>query len=108
MASDFAARAAAAVSAELLSPIGQDHDLLTALYTALYDSPALIMIVGPSQRQSAEAFRALMTLYGKLDEVPTLRQESVLRAELRHLRRQLMHQLRPFLLNQLSHIVGDF
>src|SRR2546430_428810 len=27
---------------------------------------------------------------------------------LRHLRRQLMHQLRPFLLDQLSHIVGDF
>jgi len=27
---------------------------------------------------------------------------------LRHPRRQLMHQLRPFLLDQLSHIVGDF
>src|SRR5947209_1839699 len=26
----------------------------------------------------------------------------------RRLRRQLMHQLRPFLLDQLSHIVGDF
>jgi hypothetical protein len=27
---------------------------------------------------------------------------------LRHPRRQLMHQLRPFLLDQLSHLVGDF
>ena len=55
--------------------------VLIALYVALYDSPALVMIVSPSQRQSAEAFKSLMTLYGKLDEVPRLRQESVLRAE---------------------------
>src|SRR5262245_50573014 len=55
--------------------------VLMALWVALYDSPALVMIVSPSQRQSAEAFKALMALYAKLDEVPKLRQESVLRAE---------------------------
>jgi len=55
---------------------------LLALWTALYEAPALVAILSPSQRQSAEMFRSLMLLYGKLEGAPMLTQESVLRAEL--------------------------
>jgi hypothetical protein len=54
---------------------------LVALWTALYEAPALILLVSPSQRQSAELFRSLMTLYGKLKDAPALNNETVLRAE---------------------------
>lgn len=54
---------------------------LTALWTAIYEPPALIAIVSPSQRQSAEMFRVLMRFYSKLDGAPPLNGESVLRAE---------------------------
>src|SRR6266404_393829 len=54
---------------------------LTALWTAIYEAPALIVIVSPSQRQSAELFRVLMLLYGRLAGVPELIGESVLKAE---------------------------
>jgi hypothetical protein len=54
---------------------------LIALWIALYQSPALILLVSPSQRQSAELFRSLMNLYNKLDGAPALSAESVLRAE---------------------------
>jgi hypothetical protein len=55
---------------------------LTAIWTAIYEAPALIVIVSPSQRQSAELFRTLMLLYSKLEGAPGLLGESVLKAEL--------------------------
>jgi hypothetical protein len=55
---------------------------LLATYVALYEAPALILILSPSLRQSGEVFRVLMGLYGKLPGVPELKQESTLRCEL--------------------------
>jgi Terminase large subunit, T4likevirus-type, N-terminal len=52
------------------------------LWTALFEPPALVLIVSPSQRQSQEVFRRLMIAYGKLKDVPGLAQESALRAEI--------------------------
>ena len=52
------------------------------LWTALYEAPALVLIVSPSQRQSQEVFRRLMIAYGKLKDVLGLAQESALRAEI--------------------------
>src|SRR5262245_49828304 len=54
---------------------------LIALYVALYEAPALILLVSPAQRQSAELFRCFMTAYHNLKDVPPLVQESVLRCE---------------------------
>src|SRR5262245_12849091 len=54
---------------------------LIALYVALYEAPALILLVSPAQRQSAELFRVVMLAYQKLTDVPALTMESVLRAE---------------------------
>jgi hypothetical protein len=54
---------------------------LTALWEAIYSAPALIVIVSPSQRQSAEMFRTLMLFHGKLSGAPALNGESVLKAE---------------------------
>jgi hypothetical protein len=54
---------------------------LMALWTALYEPPALILLVSPSLRQSSELFRSLMGLYSKLEGAAGLTQESVLRAE---------------------------
>jgi Terminase large subunit, T4likevirus-type, N-terminal len=54
---------------------------LMSLWTALFEPPALILLVSPSQRQSAELFRTVMLFYGKLEGVPALTMESVLRAE---------------------------
>jgi hypothetical protein len=56
--------------------------VLLALWTALFEGPALVLILSPSLRQSGEVFRVLMALYGKLAGVPELKQESVLRCEL--------------------------
>ena len=56
--------------------------LLMTLWTVLYEAPALVLIVSPSQRQSGEAFRSFMQLYHRLDGAPELRAESALRAEL--------------------------
>src|SRR5437867_3857256 len=56
--------------------------VLIAIWVALYLSPALVLLVSPSLRQSSELFRTLMLLYGKLKDVPELRAESVTRAEL--------------------------
>jgi hypothetical protein len=55
---------------------------LTAIDTAIYQPGALILLVSPSQRQSAELFRSLMLLYSKLSDAPALNAETVLRAEL--------------------------
>jgi Terminase large subunit, T4likevirus-type, N-terminal len=54
---------------------------LIALYVALYEAPALVLLVSPAQRQSAELFRVFMTAYQKLQGTPPLVQESVLRCE---------------------------
>lgn len=54
---------------------------LTALDTAIYQAPALVLLVSPSQRQSAELFRTVMTFHGKLEGAPKLSMQSVLRAE---------------------------
>lgn len=56
--------------------------LLAALWCALYDAPALILIVSPSLRQSGEAFKKFMQLFHELDGVPELVAESALRCEL--------------------------
>jgi hypothetical protein len=54
---------------------------LIAFVGGAYQAPALILLVSPSQRQSAELFRSLMLLYGKLKGAPELNAESVLKAE---------------------------
>lgn len=54
---------------------------LTALDTAIYEAPALVLLVSPSQRQSAELFRTVMLFHSKLSGAPALNSESVLRAE---------------------------
>jgi Terminase large subunit, T4likevirus-type, N-terminal len=54
---------------------------LMALWTAIYEAPALIAICSPSQRQSAEMFRSLMLFHSKLEGAPALNSESVLKAE---------------------------
>ncbi len=53
---------------------------LTALWQAIYE-PGLIVIVSPSQRQSAEMFRTLMLYHSKLEGAPAAPDESKLRAE---------------------------
>ena len=55
---------------------------LTALDTAIYQAPALVLLVSPSQRQSAELFRTVMIFHSKLEGAPALTMESVLRAEM--------------------------
>ena len=51
------------------------------LWTALFEPPALVLVVSPSQRQSQEVFRRLLIAHGKLKGVPGLTQESALRAQ---------------------------
>jgi hypothetical protein len=55
---------------------------LTALDTAIYAAPALVLLLSPSQRQSAELFRVVMNFHAKLEGAPALNAESVLKAEL--------------------------
>jgi hypothetical protein len=54
------------------------------LHKALYNSGSLVLIVSPSQRQSAEIFRSVMNFYRKLEGAPELAAESVLRAEFKN------------------------
>jgi hypothetical protein len=54
---------------------------IMALHTALFTSGALVVIVSPSQRQSAEMLRTIKMLYAKLEGVPALATESVLKIE---------------------------
>ena len=54
------------------------------LHTALYSSSALVLIVSPSQRQSGEIFRSVMTFYRKLKGAPELAAELALRAEFKN------------------------
>jgi hypothetical protein len=53
---------------------------LMALWTAIYQPGALVLLVSPSQRQSGELFR--MGFHARLAGAPTLSAESALRAEL--------------------------
>jgi phage terminase large subunit-like protein len=56
---------------------------LMALHTAIYRRPGgLIIIVSPSQRQSGEIFRTVMTHHSNLKDVPELKAVSALRAEM--------------------------
>lgn len=55
---------------------------LKTLYTAVYKSDALCVVVSPSQRQSAEFLRTVRGLHSKLDGAPALDSESVLKVEL--------------------------
>lgn len=52
------------------------------LWTALYEPGSLVLIISPSQRQSGETFRRLISAHGKLKDAPELVQESALRATL--------------------------
>lgn len=55
---------------------------LHAIQVATSQPGALVLLVSPSQRQSAELFRSLMVLFRQLKDAPTIRAESVLRLEL--------------------------
>lgn len=55
---------------------------LIAISTAIGQSNALVLLVSPSQRQSAELFRSLMTHFRRLPGAPEIKSESVLRVEL--------------------------
>lgn len=55
---------------------------LIALHTAVYDAPALVILVSPSQRQSAELFRTVVGFHARLAGAPAMTQESALRCEL--------------------------
>ena len=57
---------------------------LLGLWTAIYEAPALVLLVSPSQRQSGELFRKVMDYYRALDGGPELHMESALRAEWRN------------------------
>jgi hypothetical protein len=56
---------------------------LLGLRVALYEPGALVLLVSPSQRQSAELFRRVMAFYHVLPIKAPLHAESVLRLELR-------------------------
>jgi hypothetical protein len=54
---------------------------LLALWTAIYEGPALVLLLSPSQRQSGELFRTVISFHAKLEGAPALATESALRAE---------------------------
>jgi hypothetical protein len=74
--------------------------VISLISLAYIEEDGLLLSVG---------FLAAIILIG-LGSAPVWGQSSArsLSAPSRHLWRQFMHQLRPFLLDQLSHIVGDF
>jgi hypothetical protein len=51
------------------------------LGTAIYKPGSLTLILSPSQRQSAEMQRTIMSFHSKLQGAPALTQESVLKSE---------------------------
>lgn len=57
---------------------------LIALHCGVYTPGALVVIVSPSQRQSAEMLRTLKGLHAKLEGAPELISESVLKLEFAH------------------------
>lgn len=52
-----------------------------AVHTALYDPPALVLLVSPSLRQSQELFRKTREFHQSLEVTPSTDQESALRVE---------------------------
>jgi hypothetical protein len=55
---------------------------LMALHVGCYEPESLIICLAPSQRQSAELLRSIRILHGKVDGVPALDGESVLKLEM--------------------------
>jgi hypothetical protein len=55
---------------------------IAATHTAAYEANSLVVIVSPSQRQSAEMLRNVRQLHAKVDGLPELAAESVLKIEL--------------------------
>jgi hypothetical protein len=55
-----------------------------SLHRALYEQGALVVIVSPSQRQSAEMLRTIKQLYSKLDGASDYLADSVLKLEFRN------------------------
>jgi hypothetical protein len=55
---------------------------IMALHVGCFEPDSLIVCVAPSQRQSAELLRSIRILHGKVDGVPALDGESVLKLEL--------------------------
>jgi hypothetical protein len=55
---------------------------LIALHCAVYEPGALVIVVSPSQRQSAEMLRTIKGLHRNLAGAPELASESVLKIEL--------------------------
>lgn len=53
---------------------------LLALWTAIYEAPALILLLSPSQRQSGELFKSVMGFHARLPGAPRLAAESALKA----------------------------
>jgi phage terminase large subunit-like protein len=53
-----------------------------AFHTALYQAPALVLLLSPSLRQSQELFRKVLDVYRMIDETIPTEQESALRLEL--------------------------
>jgi hypothetical protein len=54
---------------------------INGLHRAVYTPGALVIVVSPSQRQSAEMLRTVRLLHGKIDGAPALDSESVLKIE---------------------------
>jgi hypothetical protein len=57
---------------------------LLALWTAIYEAPALVLLLSPSQRQSGELFRTVVGFHSRLEGAPPMSSESALRAELKN------------------------
>ncbi len=55
---------------------------LLSLWTALYQSPALVLILSPSERQSAECLRKVVAAYAALGQPVPSSAETLLRLEL--------------------------
>jgi hypothetical protein len=55
---------------------------IMADHVSCYEPGSLTVIVAPSQRQSAELLRSIRLLHGKIDGVPGMDSESVLKIEL--------------------------
>ena len=47
-----------------------------ALWTAMYQPGALVLLVSPSQRQSGELFRTFMQFHSRIDRAPALHAEA--------------------------------
>jgi len=54
---------------------------ILALWIAIFEAPALIICVSPSQRQSAELLRTVMQFHARLESAPAVGPESVLKVE---------------------------